>query len=112
MEIVLLTLAAGEAALPGPTLSLPIGAWGQKAGADMLPGVGVGVGGVPAQGHPADDCRGSGTGRQREAGRPCPCPTACGPGSVLALPRHPWALDPTSASSSERCFCQMRSRIR
>lgn len=42
MEIVLLTLGTGEAALPGPTLSLPIGAWGQKAGADMLLGVGGG----------------------------------------------------------------------
>lgn len=51
MEIVLWTLATGEAALPGPTLSLPIRAWGQKAGADALPGMEV-----PGQGHPADDC--------------------------------------------------------
>ena len=79
MEIVLWTLAAGEAALPGPTLSLPIRAWEQKAGADVLPGVGVGG---PGQGHPADDCRGSGTGRQREAGRPRPCPTTRRLGSV------------------------------
>lgn len=91
MEIVLLTLAAGEAALPGPTLSLPIGAWGQTAGADVLPG-GGGWGSLHRAIQLMTAKGGSGTGRQREAGRPCPCPTACGLGSVL--PCHvtpgPW----------------------
>ena len=91
MEIVLWTLAAGEAALPGPTLNLPIRAWGQKAGADALPGVEV-----PGQGHPADDCRGSCTGRQREAGRRSPCPTTRRLGSVLLchVTPGPWTQLP------------------